>query len=225
MQAAVAWWATGLQHSVVSNALAIASFATGILLGLFLLGILTRRVGPAGGPDRHGVGVRAVSFAKFGTPLAWPWFALVGSSTVFVVGLAQPACSSPAPGLESRPYGHLESRSNVLRREIMTLEDHLLTEARNPRSEAIDTLDAAEIVALMNAEDARVVEAVRAEAAPIARADRVDRRSVPARRAADLRRGRDLRPAGRARRLRVPADVQHAAGDGRRPDRRRTRRR
>ena len=27
-------------------------------------------------------------FAKFGTPLAWPWFALVGSSTVFVVGLA-----------------------------------------------------------------------------------------------------------------------------------------
>ena len=29
-----------------------------------------------------------VSFAKFGTPLAWPWFALVGSFTVFAVGLA-----------------------------------------------------------------------------------------------------------------------------------------
>jgi hypothetical protein len=29
-----------------------------------------------------------VSAAKFATPLAWPWFALVGSSTVFAVGLA-----------------------------------------------------------------------------------------------------------------------------------------
>lgn len=52
----------------------------------------------------------------------------------------------------------------------MALEDHLLTEARNPRSEAIDSLDAREIVALMNAEDARVVEAVGAETESIARA-------------------------------------------------------
>ncbi len=52
----------------------------------------------------------------------------------------------------------------------MALEDQLLTEARNPASEAIDTLDPAGIVALMNAEDARVVEAVRAESPAIARA-------------------------------------------------------
>ena len=52
----------------------------------------------------------------------------------------------------------------------MTLEDHLLTEARNPASENLDTLSAARIVALMNAEDARVVEAVGAESAAIARA-------------------------------------------------------
>src|SRR4051794_34477376 len=52
----------------------------------------------------------------------------------------------------------------------MPLEDHLLTEARNPESEAIDRLDAAGIVALMNDEDAKVVAAVRAESAAIARA-------------------------------------------------------
>jgi N-acetylmuramic acid 6-phosphate etherase len=52
----------------------------------------------------------------------------------------------------------------------MTLEDALLTESRNPRSEAIDTLSAREIVALMNAEDSGVVEAVRAESAAIAQA-------------------------------------------------------
>jgi N-acetylmuramic acid 6-phosphate etherase len=52
----------------------------------------------------------------------------------------------------------------------MNPEDHLLTESRNPRSEAIDTLTARAIVELMNSEDAAVVEAIRAEAGPIAQA-------------------------------------------------------
>jgi N-acetylmuramic acid 6-phosphate etherase len=52
----------------------------------------------------------------------------------------------------------------------MTLEYSLLTESRNPLSESIDTLSPLEIVRLMNSEDARVVEAVAAEAESIARA-------------------------------------------------------
>ena len=52
----------------------------------------------------------------------------------------------------------------------MALEDHLLTEALNPHSEGLDRLSALQIVELMNAEDAIVVDAVRAEAASIARA-------------------------------------------------------
>ena len=52
----------------------------------------------------------------------------------------------------------------------MPLEDHLLTESRNPHSESIDSLNPREIVRLMNSEDARVVEAVEAEAESIARA-------------------------------------------------------
>ena len=47
---------------------------------------------------------------------------------------------------------------------------HLTTEARNPASEQIDTLTPLEIVRLMNAEDARVAEAVGREAESIARA-------------------------------------------------------
>jgi N-acetylmuramic acid 6-phosphate etherase len=46
----------------------------------------------------------------------------------------------------------------------------LTTEARNPASEKIDALSPLEIVRLMNAEDARVAEAVGREAEPIARA-------------------------------------------------------
>jgi N-acetylmuramic acid 6-phosphate etherase len=52
----------------------------------------------------------------------------------------------------------------------MPLEDHLLTESRNPASDAIDRLCALEIVALMSIEDGKVVEAVRAELASIAQA-------------------------------------------------------
>jgi N-acetylmuramic acid 6-phosphate etherase len=46
----------------------------------------------------------------------------------------------------------------------------LTTESRNPASERIDTLSALEIARLMNAEDARVAEAVGREAEAIARA-------------------------------------------------------
>src|SRR5437764_11179472 len=52
----------------------------------------------------------------------------------------------------------------------MSLEDHLLTESRNPCSEVIDALSPLEIVWLMSSEDARVVEAVGAESESIARA-------------------------------------------------------
>lgn len=52
----------------------------------------------------------------------------------------------------------------------MNPEDLLLTEARNPESETLDTLSAAEIVALMNAEDRKALDAVQNEARAIARA-------------------------------------------------------
>ncbi len=84
---AVAMAARRMTTTVVENALAIASFTTGIVLGLFLLGILTRRVGQSAALAGMLAGVSAVSYAKFGTPLAWPWYALVGSSTVYAVGL------------------------------------------------------------------------------------------------------------------------------------------
>lgn len=112
LQAAVAVWATGLTSSVVSNALAIAGFTTGILLGLFVLGNLTKDVGQGAALTGMAAGVAAVTFAKFGVPavwpdvppLAWPWFALVGSTTTFLVGLAAGRIfptARPAPAAES----------------------------------------------------------------------------------------------------------------------------
>ncbi|MCA1684993.1 MAG: sodium/solute symporter, partial [Planctomycetia bacterium] len=102
----VAWGATRLENNVVVYALAIASFVTGILLGIFLLGILTRRVGQAAALLGMVAGVAAVSFAKISTPLAWPWYALLGSSTVFSVGLAASYLVPASPSFrvpESKP--------------------------------------------------------------------------------------------------------------------------
>lgn len=52
----------------------------------------------------------------------------------------------------------------------MLLEDRLLTEARNPESEAVDRLNSRELVALMTSEDTKAVEAVRGESDAIATA-------------------------------------------------------
>lgn len=87
LQMAVAYAATGLQESVVNNALAIASFVTGIILGIFILGVMFSKVGPQAALVGMICGLSAVSYVKFGTQTAWPWFALVGSVTVVVVGL------------------------------------------------------------------------------------------------------------------------------------------
>lgn len=85
-QMGMAFAATGLERNVVENALAVASFTTGIVLGLFLLGIFTK-VPQSAALIGLLAGLAAVSFAKFGTSLAWPWYALVGSSTVVLVGV------------------------------------------------------------------------------------------------------------------------------------------
>ena len=86
LQMAVAWFATGLQESVVNNALAFASFVTGIILGIFCLGLAFPKVGKNAALTGMLCGLAAVSAAKFGFDIAWPWFALIGSFTVVVTG-------------------------------------------------------------------------------------------------------------------------------------------
>jgi SSS family transporter len=75
-----------VKSSVVSSVLAIAAFTTGIVLGVFFLGIFARRVGEHAAFAGLAVGLTGMSFIKFATPLAWPWFALVGSILTFAGG-------------------------------------------------------------------------------------------------------------------------------------------
>jgi len=75
-----------LESSVIGSVLAIQGFTTGIILGVFALGLAKGKVGTNSALVGLVVGLIVMSAIKFGTPLAWPWFALVGSTVTFCTG-------------------------------------------------------------------------------------------------------------------------------------------
>lgn len=84
-----------LESTVVSSVLGIAAFTTGIVLGIFFLGIFTRRVGQRAALTALAVGLVGMTCIYFFTPLAWPWYALAGSAMTFAVGLSASRLFSP----------------------------------------------------------------------------------------------------------------------------------
>jgi solute:Na+ symporter, SSS family len=94
-----ALWTTDPTSTVVKTALAIAGFAFGLLLGVFALGVLTRRAGQWDALIGAAVGLCVLAFVQFGLPLlaaykyvppetkvGYPWLALIGAGTTFLVG-------------------------------------------------------------------------------------------------------------------------------------------
>lgn len=77
-----------LRGTVVSGVLGIAGFTTGIVLGVFFLGLYAPRVGQRAALVGLLTGLTAMTAIFFFTPLAWPWYALVGSSITVAAGLA-----------------------------------------------------------------------------------------------------------------------------------------
>ncbi len=85
-----------LKASVVDSVLTIAGFTTGIILGVFLLGLVGRRIHERAALLGMVLGLATISAVAFGTRLAWPWYALVGSTSTFLFGLAAAGFSAPA---------------------------------------------------------------------------------------------------------------------------------
>ncbi len=92
-------------QSVVNDVLAIAGFTTGIILGVFFLGVLTRDVDQRSALVGLLTGLILMSWLKFGPQiyslfglafepsgwqrlhlLAWPYYTIVGAVTTFLVG-------------------------------------------------------------------------------------------------------------------------------------------
>lgn len=86
VQVSVALCGPLLARTVVESVLTIAGFTTGITLGVFFLGIFTRRVGQKAAFCGLLCGLLLITAVAFGTPLAWPWYTMVGSLGTFGFG-------------------------------------------------------------------------------------------------------------------------------------------
>ncbi len=104
----------GSERSVVERVLSVAGLTTGLVLGLFVLGSLRRPVSSGAalaGLAAGGAGVAAAWLPSLWgqAPLAWPWYAPLGTLTTITVALAvhavwrghrSAADGGPQPGLD-----------------------------------------------------------------------------------------------------------------------------
>jgi SSS family solute:Na+ symporter len=73
--------------SVLEAGLSVASVLYGSLLGVFLLGVLTRRVGERAAMAAMVAGFAVMIYVKFGTAIAWTWYVVIGTGVTFGAGL------------------------------------------------------------------------------------------------------------------------------------------
>ncbi len=72
--------------SVLEAGLAIASVPLGALLGVFGLGVLTRRVRENDAITAWVIGLAVILYVTFGTTVAWTWYVVIGATTTFAAG-------------------------------------------------------------------------------------------------------------------------------------------
>jgi Na+/proline symporter len=77
--------------SVLEAGLGIASILYGALLGVFLLGVLTKRVSERAAMVGMVAGITVNLYVKFGTTIAWTWYVLIGTAVTAGVGLVASA--------------------------------------------------------------------------------------------------------------------------------------
>jgi solute:Na+ symporter, SSS family len=73
--------------SVLEAGLTIASIPSGALLGVFLLGVLTRKPRERAAIAGVIAGLAAVLYIRFQTPVAFTWYVLIGTSVTFITGM------------------------------------------------------------------------------------------------------------------------------------------
>ncbi|HSB74961.1 MAG TPA: sodium:solute symporter [Terriglobales bacterium] len=76
------------QHGgrVVEVGLSIASVAYGALLGIFLLGLLTRRASERGAMLGMACGFAVELYIWLGTKVPWTWYVVIGTTVTFMIG-------------------------------------------------------------------------------------------------------------------------------------------
>ena len=72
--------------SVLEAGLSIASILYGALLGVFLLGLTTKRANEPGAMGGMIAGIATMFYVKLFTSIAWTWYVLIGSAVTFSAG-------------------------------------------------------------------------------------------------------------------------------------------
>jgi len=88
VQLAVAIGAQWMTQSVLGAGLSVLSITSGPVLGAFLTGVLTRRVGSAAMLTGMVMGVAVVAAAWWTAACAWTWYAALGASVTSVTAIA-----------------------------------------------------------------------------------------------------------------------------------------
>ncbi len=97
IQMGLAIWAASFDEAVISNVLAIAGFSSGLLLGLFAIGLFIRSANQVVAIAGLGAGLAVLLVLKFVLPMlpedsrfqisiAWPWYPVVGSLSTLGAG-------------------------------------------------------------------------------------------------------------------------------------------
>jgi Na+/proline symporter len=81
---------------VLEAGLGIASIIYGSLLGVFLLGLLTKRTQEVAAMAGMCAGLATTLYIRFFTGIAWTWYLIIGTSVTFLVGWVS-SYWSPAP--------------------------------------------------------------------------------------------------------------------------------
>jgi len=83
--------------SVLVAGLTIASIPSGVLLGVFLLGVLTRKPRERAAMAGVVVGLATILYVRFYTPIAWTWYVLIGTLATFTAALVASLFERPLP--------------------------------------------------------------------------------------------------------------------------------
>jgi solute:Na+ symporter, SSS family len=73
--------------SVLEAGLTIGSIPAGALLGVFLLGVLTKKPRESAAMVGVAAGLTAILLVRFETPIAWTWYVLIGTLVTFLAAL------------------------------------------------------------------------------------------------------------------------------------------
>ncbi|HET7697785.1 MAG TPA: sodium:solute symporter [Vicinamibacterales bacterium] len=102
VQLGVALAAQWLDQSVLDAGLGVLSLTTGPVLGAFLIGVLTRRVGAAAMIAGMAAGGSVLVILWWNALVGWTWYALIGSAvtaaTALMIGLAAPRADATPAG-------------------------------------------------------------------------------------------------------------------------------